>query len=45
MLRAGLDALSVKEQARHSSLQITDAYTPHEIREANPALQNYKGIL
>ncbi len=45
MLRSGLDALSVKEQARHSSLQITDAYTPQEVREANPALQNYKGIL
>lgn len=45
MLRAGLDALSVKEQARHSSLQITDAYTPQNLREANPALRNYKGIL
>lgn len=45
MLRAGLDALSVKEQARHSSLQITDAYTPQDIRDANPLLLSYKGIL
>ncbi len=45
MLRSGLDALSVKEQARHSSLQITDAYTPQEVREANPALQNFRDVL
>lgn len=45
MLRAGLDALSVKEQARHSSLQITDAYTPREVKKANPALRNYRGDL
>lgn len=44
MLRV-MDTLSVKEQARHSSLLITDAYTPQEVRNANPALQNYKGIL
>lgn len=44
MLRA-LDTLSVKEQARHSSLEITDAYTPQGVRPANPILQNYKGIL
>lgn len=45
MLRAGCDALSVKEQARHSSLLMTDIYTPQDIREANPILLNYKGIL
>lgn len=45
MLRSGLDALSVKEQARHSSLEITDCYIPQGIRDSNPALQNYKGIL
>ncbi|MEG2063541.1 MAG: site-specific integrase [Alistipes sp.] len=44
MLRV-LDTLSVKEQARHSSLVITDAYTPQGGRTANPRLQNYKGIL
>ena len=45
MLRAGCDALSVKEQARHSSLLMTDIYTPQDIRDANPILLNYKGIL
>lgn len=45
MLRAGYDALSVKEQARHSSLLMTDIYTPQDIRDANPLLLNYKGIL
>ena len=45
MLRAGHDALSVKEQARHSSLLMTDVYTPQDIRDANPLLLNYRGIL
>ena len=45
MLRAGYDALSVKEQARHSSLLMTDVYTPQDIRDANPLLLTYKGIL
>lgn len=45
MLRSGYDALSVKEQARHSSLLMTDVYTPQDIRDANPLLLNYKGIL
>lgn len=45
MLRAGCDALSVKEQARHSSLLMTDIYTPQDIKEANPLLLNYQGIL
>lgn len=45
MLRAGHDPLSVKEQARHSSLSITDLYTPREIKDANPILLNYKGVL
>jgi integrase len=45
MLRAGHDALSVKEQARHSSLLMTDIYTPQDIRDANPILLNYKGVL
>ena len=43
MLRAGYDTLSVKEQARHSSLLMTDVYTPQDIRDANPLLLNYQG--
>ncbi len=45
MLRAGCDALSVKEQARHSSLLMTDIYTPQDIRDANPLMMNYQGVL
>ncbi len=45
MLRAGCDTLSVKEQARHYSLLVTDNYTPQDIRDANPLLLNYRGIL
>lgn len=45
MLRAGYDALSVKEQARHSSLLMTDVYTPQDIKDANPVLLNYNGVL
>lgn len=45
MLRSGCDALSVKEQARHSSLLMTDIYTPQDIKNANPILLNYQGIL
>lgn len=45
MLRAGYDALSVKEQARHSSLLMTDIYTPQDIKEANHLLLNYTGDL
>lgn len=43
MLRSGCDTLSVKEQARHSSLLMTDIYTPHDIQEANPLLLRYQG--
>lgn len=45
MLRSGCDTLSVKEQARHSSLLMTDIYTPHDIQDANPLLLQYKGVL
>ena len=45
MLRANTDVLSVRDQARHSSILITDIYTPKDIREANRLLMNYKGVL
>ena len=45
MLRSGCDPLSVKEQARHSSLSMTDIYTPQDVRTANPTLLNYNGEL
>ena len=45
MLRANTDVLSVRDQARHSSILITDMYTPKDIKKANELLMNYKGVL
>lgn len=41
MLRQNVDALSVRDQARHSSISITDIYTPHDLKEANPLLMDF----
>ncbi|WP_293527832.1 tyrosine-type recombinase/integrase, partial [Prevotella sp.] len=45
MLRANADVLSVRDQARHSSILITDIYTPKDIQKANEYIKNYQGIL
>lgn len=45
MLRANTDILTVRDQARHSSILITDIYTPKDIKDANQLLLNYKGCL
>jgi len=45
MLRANTDVLSVRDQARHSSILITDTYTPKDIQAANRELTNYEGEL
>lgn len=37
------DVLSVRDQARHSSILMTDIYTPHDIQEANSLIKNYSG--
>lgn len=42
MIRSGTDLLSVRDQARHSSVEITDAYTPTDARKANPELMKYE---
>lgn len=34
--------LSVRDQARHSSIKITDIYTPHDSKEANLNLTTYE---
>ena len=44
MLRANTDPISVRDQARHSSLLITNTYTPLDIKEANPLILSYKGV-
>lgn len=45
MLRSNTDILTVRDQARHSSILITDIYTPKDIQNANQMLLNYKGVL
>lgn len=45
MLRANTDILTVRDQARHSSILITDRYTPKDIQSANSLLLNYHGVL
>lgn len=45
MLRANTDILSVRDQARHSSILITDMYTPKDVKQANELLLNYHGVL
>lgn len=45
MLRKGVDPISVRDQARHSSLAITNTYTPLDIKEANPLMLKYDGVL
>jgi len=44
MLRANTDPISVRDQARHSSLLITNTYTPLDIKEANPLILRYRGV-
>ena len=44
MLRT-CDVVTVRDQARHSSILITDIYTPADIKEANQMLLNYEGVL
>lgn len=45
MLRANTDILTVRDQARHSSILITDIYTPKDIQNANQMLLKYEGVL
>ena len=45
LLRANTDPLSVRDQARHSSLLITNTYTPLDIKDANPLILRYRGVL
>ena len=45
MLRNGIDPISVRDQARHSSLAITNTYTPLDLKRANPLMLKYDGVL
>lgn len=44
MLRAQKDILSVKKQARHSSIAITDIYTPKRDMKGDEQLKDYEGL-
>ncbi len=45
MLKRNMDILSVRDQARHSSILITDIYTPKDIKDANKLIVRYEGVL
>lgn len=38
------DVITVRDQARHSDIQMTDKYTPHDIQKANSLITNHEGI-
>lgn len=40
MLRCN-DVLTVRDQARHSSILMTDIYTPHDVQQANELIKQY----
>lgn len=42
MLRT-CDVITVRDQARHSSILMTNIYTPQDIQSANDLLKNYQG--
>lgn len=44
MIKAKTDLLSVRDQARHSSVKITNIYTPQDCKEANRDLIGYEGV-
>ncbi len=44
MLRSGVDPITVRDQARHSSLVITNTYTPQDLKAANPLMLKYDGV-
>lgn len=37
------DIITVRDQARHSDMLMTDKYTPHDVKEANPLIKKYEG--
>lgn len=44
MLKANTDLLSVRDQARHSSVSVTNIYTPQENKKANLSIVGYEGV-
>lgn len=44
MIKAKTDLLTVRDQARHSSVKVTNIYTPLDCKEANRDLIGYEGV-
>ena len=44
MIKAKTDLLTVRDQARHSSVKVTNIYTPQDCKEANRDLIGYEGV-
>lgn len=38
------DSITVRDQARHADILMTDTYTPHDIQEANKLIIKHEGI-
>ena len=38
------DTVTVRDQARHADILMTDTYTPHDIQRANELIVNHEGI-
>lgn len=38
------DTLTVRDQARHANVLMTDAYTPHDIQQANELIMKHEGV-
>ena len=39
------DSITVRDQARHADVLMTDSYTPHDLMIANDLIKNYSGVL
>ena len=39
------DSITVRDQARHADVLMTDTYTPHDLMVANDLIKNYSGVL
>lgn len=37
------DSITVRDQARHADILMTDTYTPHDLEEANDLIKNHDG--
>ena len=45
MLRSRVNVLAVRDQARHSSIEVTNKYTPQELLEGNRTIMRHEGVL